>query len=401
MLFHTIKKIAAYIAISFIFLFPQNTNAQSLPSLNPLESYKNGTQAQLREQLNRKPLLEIRIPGLTFSNITSSSEQGGTYLYISWIPELITTLYKFSIAIVSIVAAVIILVQGVRIITSSGNSETTGEGYKKIGQAIVGLFIAWGSFIILYTVNPQLVEFNPIRVKIVERQEFDVSPSYEEETELINMPNTGNVPYFGQYDRRWAQLKPGDLPEWPFDTTQCNKLGTIQSRGCGPSSLAMVLAYLGKDVTVTQAAKFSLGCSGAMSTSLVQKSWQQSPWSDLKFEAYVNKNRALELAAQNIPIIMNCHPCVGSTGDGRTKTYPGHYMVITGSDDGGKTFNIHDPGGNPNMNRAIIKMTKDQILSPQKDPAIQGCNFYTKPSEISECTNKIELRTPSFIYIHK
>lgn len=402
MLFRIIKKIATLVAIGFIFLLPQTTYAQSLPSLNPLESYEGGTQVQLREQLNRKPLLEIRIPGLQFSNITSSSDEtGATYFYINWIPELITTLYKFSIAIVSIVAVIIIIVQGVQIITSGGSGEAISGGYKKIGQAVIGLLIGWGSFFILYTVNPKLVEFNPLKVKIVERIELDVAPSYEEETEVGSAPVTGAVPYFGQYDSRWAKLKPGTLPEWPFDTTNCKKLNSILDRGCGPSSLAMVLSYLGKNVTPVEAAKFSLGCSGAMSTSLVQKSWPQSPWSDLKFESYINKNRALELATRNIPIIMNCHPCTGSTGDGRIKTYSGHYMVITGSSDGGQTFNINDPGGNPNANRAIIKMTKDQILNPQKDQAIQGCNFHTEPSKISECSSKIDIRAPSFIYIHR
>lgn len=189
MLFRTIKKIAAFVAIGFVFLLPQTTLAQSLPSLNPLESYENGTQVQLREQLNRKPLLEIRIPGLQFSSITSNTEETGTYFYISWIPELITTLYKFSIAIVSIVAVVIIIVQGVQIITSGGNGETISGGYKKIGQAVVGLLIGWGSFFILYTVNPKLVEFNPLRVKIVERQELE-EPEEATEEVLTNVAAT-------------------------------------------------------------------------------------------------------------------------------------------------------------------------------------------------------------------
>ncbi len=350
----------------------------------------------------KRPTLEINIPGLNLSRVVSNSDETGTFYYIPWIPELIGTLYKFGIAIVSIVAVITIILQGVRI-TTSGGGEQKNEAYQKIGHAVIGLLIAWGSFAILYNINPATTEFNALKVKIVERQELEVSPSYEEEVDVSDAPGTGNVPYFGQYDSRWAKLKPGDEPEWPFDTTKCLKgLNTIRERGCGPTSMAMILKYLGKDVTPIDTAKFSLGCTGAMiNASLIQKAWGQGPWSDLKFEPYIDRGRALTLATQNIPLIFNCHPCVGSTGDGKIKTYSGHYMVITGSSDGGQTFNINDPGGNPKLNSAIVKMTRDQIMDPQKDQAVQGCSFYSDATKILNCVKKIEVKKPSFIYIHK
>ncbi|HSR89288.1 MAG TPA: hypothetical protein VLK22_02705 [Candidatus Udaeobacter sp.] len=119
----------------------------------------------------RKPLLEINIPGLNFSDLASSSDDTGTYIYVPWIQELISALYKFGIAIVSIVAVVIIIIQGMRVIVSGGG-EGTGEAYKKIFQSIIGLFIAWGSYAILYNINPSLVQFKALKVKVVERVEL-------------------------------------------------------------------------------------------------------------------------------------------------------------------------------------------------------------------------------------
>ncbi|MBI2037534.1 MAG: C39 family peptidase [Candidatus Magasanikbacteria bacterium] len=350
----------------------------------------------------KRPTLEINIPGLNLSRVVSNSDETGTFYYIPWIPELIGTLYKFGIAIVSIVAVITIILQGVRI-TTSGGGEQKNAAYKKIGQAVIGLLIAWGSFAILYNINPATTEFNALKVKIVERQELEVSPSYEDEVDVSDAPGTGQVPYFGQYDPRWAKLKPGDEPQWPFDTSKCTKgFATIKERGCGPTSMAMILKYLGKDVTPIDTAQFSLGCTGAMiSADKIQKAWGQGQWSDLKFEPYINRDRALTLATQNIPIIFNCHPCVGYTGDNKLKTYSGHYMVITGSSDGGQTFNINDPGGNPKINSAIVKMTKDQILNPQNDQAVQGCSFYSDATKTLTCVRKIEIKKPSFIYIHK
>lgn len=120
----------------------------------------------------RKPIPRISIPGLNFSNVMSSTEDSGVYFYIPWIPELISALYKFGIAAVSIIAVVVIILQGVRVITSAGG-EAKQSAYKKILQSVIGLAIAWGSFAILYNVNPNLIQFNALRVKVVERIELE------------------------------------------------------------------------------------------------------------------------------------------------------------------------------------------------------------------------------------
>ncbi|MFA5061704.1 MAG: pilin [Patescibacteria group bacterium] len=112
-----------------------------------------------------KDLLKISIPGLDFSKINSVDSQG--YLYIPWIAEYISAIYKFGIGIVSIIAVVMIIVQGVRIITSAGG-EAQKDAYNKILQAFVGLAIAWGSFFILSTVNPDLVQFKALKVQVVQ-----------------------------------------------------------------------------------------------------------------------------------------------------------------------------------------------------------------------------------------
>ncbi|TSC83919.1 MAG: Uncharacterized protein G01um101413_722 [Parcubacteria group bacterium Gr01-1014_13] len=121
-----------------------------------------------------KPTLEINIPGLNLSDVRSSTDDTGTYFYIAWIPELISALYKFGIAIVSIVAAVVIIIQGLRVVTSGGGEGKT-TAYKKIFQSVIGLFIAWGSYAILYNINPALVEFNALKVKVVERVDLEAS----------------------------------------------------------------------------------------------------------------------------------------------------------------------------------------------------------------------------------
>lgn len=124
------------------------------------------TQAALLEEVKTfKPGIEIRLPGLTFSDLAKTVDAEG-YLHIPWIGELIKALYNFGMVIVSIVAVVMIIIQGAKIVVSGGESNV--EGYKKIGQVAVGLVIAWGSYAILYTINPALVEFQALKVRYVQ-----------------------------------------------------------------------------------------------------------------------------------------------------------------------------------------------------------------------------------------
>ncbi len=167
MLIRKIKQVVLLAAMGFIFLLPHSASALSV---NPFNTSQ--TQSELRADLDKKPLLEVTIPGLNFSNISSSTNENGTYFYIAWIPELISALYKFGLAIVSIVAAVVIVVQGVRVIGSGGGEGKT-EAYKKSLQSVIGLFIAWGSYAILYNINPALVQFNALKVKVVDAVPLD------------------------------------------------------------------------------------------------------------------------------------------------------------------------------------------------------------------------------------
>lgn len=124
------------------------------------------TKAALQEEVKTfKPTVEIKIPGLTFSDLEKTIDENG-YIHIPWIGELIKTLYNFGLGIISIVAVIMIILQGTKIITGGGEGKI--EGYKKIGQIAIGLVIAWGSYTILYTINPSLVQFNSLRIKYIE-----------------------------------------------------------------------------------------------------------------------------------------------------------------------------------------------------------------------------------------
>ncbi len=121
----------------------------------------------------KKPLLNIKIPGLNFSDLsnnTISEENGKAYLSIPYIGEYLSAAYKFGLVAISIIAVVMIIITGIKIIVTGGQGQA--EGFKRIGQIMIGLFIGWGSYTILSIVNPALVNFKALRVEYIEKQDI-------------------------------------------------------------------------------------------------------------------------------------------------------------------------------------------------------------------------------------
>jgi len=115
------------------------------------------------------PQLEITLPGLQLSQVGPVQNQ---LLFIPWIGEYVVALYKYLVAIASIIAVVLIILQGIKIITSGGG-EAKMAAYKTIGRVVIGLIIAWGSYSILYIVNPNLVNLKSVTVDYIMPAEID------------------------------------------------------------------------------------------------------------------------------------------------------------------------------------------------------------------------------------
>lgn len=113
----------------------------------------------------KKPLLEFHLPGLSFTEVKNTLDSEG-YIHLPYIGELIAAVYKFGMVVGSIVAAVMIIVSGARVIVSAGG-EGKVEGYKRIGEIVVGLVIMWGSYAILFNINPDLVNFKALKIEYI------------------------------------------------------------------------------------------------------------------------------------------------------------------------------------------------------------------------------------------
>ena len=72
--------------------------------------------------------------------------------FIQWI-------YRYGVVVAGVLAVVMVMVAGLQWVTSAGSPERITQAKKRIGNALMGLFVALISYFILNTVNPYLVNF--------------------------------------------------------------------------------------------------------------------------------------------------------------------------------------------------------------------------------------------------
>ncbi len=169
------KKILFCLAFSFLCL--QVTPAYAITA-DEGEKVDNGY-SDLAKQL-KPPQPAIRIPGVTFSDVAKTLDDDGN-ISTPFIGEYISGVYKFAMVAASVIAVIMIIVQGVQVIMSGGGEEQV-NAYKNIARIFVGLFLVWGSYFILYTINPELVNFKILKIKYIVPEELPTLGSTIENT---------------------------------------------------------------------------------------------------------------------------------------------------------------------------------------------------------------------------
>ncbi|MBT6334640.1 MAG: hypothetical protein HOJ29_01465, partial [Candidatus Magasanikbacteria bacterium] len=208
----------------------------------------------VREEINdilSQPKTVIGIPGLEFTGIDDlrqavQENNGQFFIIIPFIGEYIEAVYRYALAAASVVAIIMMIVAGLQWMTSAGSSDGIQKAKARMTKAVIGLLIAMGSYLILYTINPELIKFRNLRIQYVEEiplptfvldgeyesqsGEFGPSSTYDSSV----LPNDG-VPHFGQCDPKWAEQA------WGRVNGCTSGKNNICSSGCGITSLSMVL----------------------------------------------------------------------------------------------------------------------------------------------------------------
>lgn len=101
---------------------------------------------------------ELQVP---FGNLNTVQAEGD----VSALGVYIRELYSFFVASAAIIAVVSIMFAGLQRISSRGNPDAISDSTERISQAIFGLVIALLSYIILNTINPQLLRLDALQVE--------------------------------------------------------------------------------------------------------------------------------------------------------------------------------------------------------------------------------------------
>ena len=103
---------------------------------------------------------------------------------VSGIGEYIALIYKYGTGVVGILAAVVMMVGGLMWLTAGGNTSQVQSAQEWIKAALTGLIIALLSYIILLTINPDLVKFKPLKIDKVEKVQLDKESELEKQKTL-------------------------------------------------------------------------------------------------------------------------------------------------------------------------------------------------------------------------
>lgn len=152
---------AQFLSLSFLVMVPQAEALDPPPGFEPTD---------IRDQ--------IKVPFGDFSDLGSVEYvacKGGdgkdptaaTCWRIPWLAKYIGNAYKYGVVIGSVLAVMMIMIGGVMYMIGGLNQTLIGKGKEFIVGAVTGLILLLGSYILLNTVNPNLIHLQPIEVEVV------------------------------------------------------------------------------------------------------------------------------------------------------------------------------------------------------------------------------------------
>ncbi len=118
---------------------------------------------------NVAPALSVPIPTLPeFSKITVSGPKGNQNLNIPWIAQYVAAIYKYGVGVAGMLASVMIMIGGVQYLTAGGDASRVSAAKQRINDAIIGLALSVGAYVILNTINPQILNLQALQIQYIE-----------------------------------------------------------------------------------------------------------------------------------------------------------------------------------------------------------------------------------------
>lgn len=129
------------------------------------------------------PSLQIPIPTLKeFSpqDVKIIETPKGPVVQVPFLAKYIVAVYRYGVSIAFIVSIVMIMIAGFRWMTAGGNTSIIGQAKNMIASTIIGMILLLGSYILLNTVNPDLLKAGVLQVKYIEPDLLEIASAENE-----------------------------------------------------------------------------------------------------------------------------------------------------------------------------------------------------------------------------
>lgn len=116
------------------------------------------------------PVLSIDIPTVKFSDVLFREEEGRRYLSINYLGDYLAGVYTYLLGISMTIAIVMFMVAGLQWTFGGTSKEAIGKAQARIKNAVIGLILILSTYVILFTVNPNLVSLQFPELEIIEAE---------------------------------------------------------------------------------------------------------------------------------------------------------------------------------------------------------------------------------------
>jgi len=150
------------------------------------------------------PKLSIDIPGLSLPDFLSVKTDG-EYIFVPFISVYLAAAFKLGTGMAAILAIIMIMIGGFIWIAAAGDSGKIKKAKGMITSAVTGLVLAIGSYTILLTINPDLVNLKGLKIKTIAPKLTENTPTDDvgsdnvdnqkcaDETQLVSIKDLQNV----------------------------------------------------------------------------------------------------------------------------------------------------------------------------------------------------------------
>lgn len=178
---------------------------------------------------------QISIPGGDLSGDVGSYDKKTGRMNSDLLAKYIQAIYNYGMGIVGILAAVVLMGGGIVWLTSGGSAEKVGQAKELIFGSIIGMVLLLGSWIILNTVNPDLLKLKTISLTVIKKVNL-VCCEYKDEQ---GFPEVGMIGEDDCKNKKGTVYKSTSDPTRPTDTAS-NYYANDSAKKCEKSGCCVV-----------------------------------------------------------------------------------------------------------------------------------------------------------------